>query len=111
MSEDSFICRHKAGGELRVNAVEFVPGQWDKPKQAAVTGSVKGSGSQHSVSGMTDDDSTLQGSDANANGWTAAEYSQQYYTAQVSHIVMYPCAMREELECLCAAPACPFGFF
>ena len=78
------MCRNKAGGELRVGAAEFVPGQWDKPKQAAIPSEVIATGSQHSVSGLTDDDSVLQGSDANHAGWTVAEYSQQYYTAQVS---------------------------
>ena len=67
-----------------MDAAEFVPGQWDKPKQAALVSEVIATESQHSVSGLTDDDSALQGSDANQNGWTAAEYSQQYYTAQVS---------------------------
>lgn len=97
------MCRNKAGGELRVDAAEFVPGQWDKPKQAAVASEVAATGSQHSVSGLTDDDSILQGSDANHAGWTAAEYSQQYYTAQVScasaHISV-PCMAALNASCL-----------
>ena len=80
---DDMICRSKAGGELRVDAAEFVPGQWDKPKQAAVASEMIANGSQHSLSGLTDDDSIVQGSDANPAGWTAADYSQQYYIAQV----------------------------
>ena len=84
---DDVMCRSKAGGELRVDAAEFVPGQWDKPKQASVASEMIANGSQHSLSGLTDEDSILQGSDANPAGWTAADYSQHYYIAQVSFAI------------------------
>ena len=84
-----FMCRNKAGGELRVDAVEFVPGQWDKPKQGAVPAEAAAADTQLSISGMTDDDSVAPGSDANGMGWTAAEYSQQYYIAQVCRAIAH----------------------
>ena len=84
-----------------MDAAEFVPGQWDKPKQAAVASEMIANGSQHSLSGLTDEDSMVQGSDANAAGWTAADYSQQYYLAQVS-FTLGPLCCSAALNC----PAC-----
>lgn len=67
-----------------MDAAEFVPGQWDKPKQGELPGTLDKSGSQQSLSFQTDDASALQGSDAAANEYAQADYSQQYYTAQVN---------------------------
>ena len=87
-----------------MDAAEFVPGQWGKPTQAAIIPEVTSTESQHSVSGLTDDDSAVQGSDANQNGWTAAEYSQQYYTAQVPCAISHLSLSSEAiLEVLCLA--------
>ena len=93
------MCRNKGGGELRVDAADFVPGQWDKPKQAAVPAEVDAAETQHSTSGLTDDDSMQPGSDTNGVDWTAAEYSQQYYIAQVC------CAIAPSFA-LSGAPLC-----
>ncbi|CAK0756686.1 hypothetical protein CVIRNUC_002476 [Coccomyxa viridis] len=68
----------KPNGELRVEAADFVPGQWDKPKQADTM--VK-SESQQSLNSQTDGGSHLPGSDAHAQGW-AQDYAHQYYSAQ-----------------------------
>ena len=79
-------CRGKTGGELRVDADVFVPGQWDKPIQGMPLDEALASGSQQSLSGLTDDEAALQGSDVNLPAWTQAEYAQQYYISQALHI-------------------------
>ena len=73
--------RSKPNGELRVEAADFVPGQWDKPKQADT---IVKSESQQSLNSQTDGGSHLPGSDAHAQGW-AQDYAHQYYSAQVRH--------------------------
>ena len=73
--------RSKPNGELRVEAADFVPGQWEKPKQADTM--VK-SESQQSLNSQTDGGSHLPGSDAHAQGW-AQDYAHQYYSAQARH--------------------------
>lgn len=79
-------CRGKSGGELRVDADVFVPGQWDKPIQGVPLDEALASGSQQSLSGLTDDEAALQGSDVNLQAWTQAEYTQQYYISQAINI-------------------------
>ena len=69
-----------------MDADVFVPGQWDKPIQGMPLDEALASGSQQSLSGLTDDEAALQGSDVNLQAWTQAEYTQQYYVSQASNI-------------------------